>query len=513
MQTFAEKDTAVMDVFVTMTLAARPDQFRKPLKGFAISLLLHCLVLMSFALVPVEPQHPVRTQINQYSVRLLQLSPLPPVIRRTAPAVHPPALRRAASRQAPAARMPAPVEPTPEKPAVPRRQFVAPPAVPVQPVKQTLVRADIPPNVRLKEEIPLPMLALQKLENAPAFRRQFVAPAVRRVPVPTIAQLVPAAAPEIENPVSADVIKIPPVVMTEMPRLPVPPPAPSPVRATGIQHVPEMKAPPAPEQAASNLEVLSLPANPITLTGVIAIPPANQIAAAGGRDGGAPTGSTHDPGEAPAALSGQPVSERDATAPASVGRTESAGTGTTPAGSPKTLSGGGTGTAVASADAGLNASPLPGTSRIALPKGGTFGVVVMGSASSEPYPESAGVLSGRTVYTVYLRVGLRKNWILQYCLPKSATPLSHVEGTATPLEAPWPYLMIRPDQTSESDYVLVRGNITDKGHFNQLALVFPQELEKKDLLLRSLGQWEFRPASRDGVPTGVEVLLIIPREN
>ena len=60
--------------------------------------------------------------------------------------------------------------------------------------------------------------------------------------------------------------------------------------------------------------------------------------------------------------------------------------------------------------------------------------------------------------------------------------------------------------------MLVRGNISDKGHFDQLALVFPQELEKRDLLLRSLGQWEFRPASRDGVPTGVEVLLIIPRE-
>jgi hypothetical protein len=32
------------------------------------------------------------------------------------------------------------------------------------------------------------------------------------------------------------------------------------------------------------------------------------------------------------------------------------------------------------------------------------------------------------------------------------------------------------------------------------------------LLLKSLKLWAFRPASRDGEPIAVEVLLIIPRE-
>ena len=43
-------------------------------------------------------------------------------------------------------------------------------------------------------------------------------------------------------------------------------------------------------------------------------------------------------------------------------------------------------------------------------------------------------------------------------------------------------------------------------------MVFPEEVEKKDLLLKSLKLWEFRPANRDGEPTGVEALLIFPRE-
>jgi hypothetical protein len=41
-------------------------------------------------------------------------------------------------------------------------------------------------------------------------------------------------------------------------------------------------------------------------------------------------------------------------------------------------------------------------------------------------------------------------------------------------------------------------------------MVFPADLKQKDLLMRSLQQWTFRPASRDGVAADVEVLLIIP---
>lgn len=59
---------------------------------------------------------------------------------------------------------------------------------------------------------------------------------------------------------------------------------------------------------------------------------------------------------------------------------------------------------------------------------------------------------------------------------------------------------------------MVHGILTPEGRFEQLALVFPGELEKKDLLMSSLKRWTFRPATRDGVPSAIEILLIIPSQ-
>jgi hypothetical protein len=153
-----------------------------------------------------------------------------------------------------------------------------------------------------------------------------------------------------------------------------------------------------------------------------------------------------------------------------------------------------------------------GLTRITLPKEGRFGVVVSGAAGSTPYPESVGALSGKVVYTVYLKVGFRKSWILQYCLPQAAE--SARKGTATPLDAPWPFLMFRSDRFRDfdPDYIMVHGMLTSAGQFDRLAMLFPAELEQRDLLLKSLKLWAFRPASRDGEPVAVEVLLIIPRQ-
>jgi len=505
-----------------MTVFTSHDRLRARFRGFAASILLHCGVFISLALIPVGPQSPIRSELHHYSVSLVQLPPL----RRplTAPPVHQPVVRstalqaltltRPATAPSPTAasvvRSPAAAEPAPQRATV-HRQFIAPAVVRVQPVKQTIVRTDVPPDVRLKEEVPLPTLMLQKLEDAPVFKRQFVVPTVLHVRRTEVAQMIPAKAPEVNHAAEADLLKNSPLVVAEMPHLPLPPPAPAQVRATGTQRVAQASAPSDPELTPPNIAVLSLPENPAALTGLIVVPPANQIATVGGGSGSDAAGGAHGQGQTAVAGSGTSLgghgTTSDGDSPASNGGVGVAATGTLEATAK------GTGTAASSGDASLNAPLLPGTSRISFPKQGKFGVVVMGSTASEPYPESAGALSGRMVYTVYLRVGLRKSWILQYCLPKSAVPVSRVEGTKTPLEAPWPYLVIRPDHTSDSDYVLVRGNISDKGHFDQLALVFPQELEKRDLLLRSLGQWEFRPASRDGVPTGVEVLLIIPRED
>jgi len=61
---------------------------------------------------------------------------------------------------------------------------------------------------------------------------------------------------------------------------------------------------------------------------------------------------------------------------------------------------------------------------ITLPKDGKFGVVVVGSSLAEEFPETVHLWTGRMAYTVYLRVGVGKNWILQYSLPHPGSRLN-----------------------------------------------------------------------------------------
>ncbi len=153
----------------------------------------------------------------------------------------------------------------------------------------------------------------------------------------------------------------------------------------------------------------------------------------------------------------------------------------------------------------------PGVKPIVRPKDGKYNFMVMGSKPGESFPEAAGLLSGTLVYTVYLGIGARADWTLQYCLPKG--PQAAGTGTPGPLQAPYAYFMARPQVSFESDdeHLFVHGIIDFTGKFQQLAIVGDAVVGNKQGLLASLYLWQFRPAMRDGRPTAVEVLLIIPR--
>jgi hypothetical protein len=251
-----------------------------------------------------------------------------------------------------------------------------------------------------------------------------------------------------------------------------PPPQVAPSKNTGAQ---TLAAPPqiatSDLRASSVIGLLSLPDTPVYVA-VAAIPPANQISALG------PTGSGGvGNGSAGASTSKEATSVK-------------------PAGSsPEDL-------------------PLRGTTQLSFPKDGKFGAVVLGSSAATPYIESVGALSGKFVYSAFVSVGLRKKWILQYSLSKTEDQELAEKGRAEALEAPWPYRIVRPDQIGAGsvNYILVRGVLTVDGRFDHLALLFPTELDNSDLLMRALKQWIFRPASRDGEPTQVDILLIIPTQ-
>ncbi len=153
------------------------------------------------------------------------------------------------------------------------------------------------------------------------------------------------------------------------------------------------------------------------------------------------------------------------------------------------------------------------------PNNAVYDVVIQSSAE-DVLPEGSGVLSGRPVYTVYLPVGPRRNWILQYCLPEGSQANSDATqqvirlDNPPPLKAPYPLVSFIPPKAppAESKYLLIHGVITRDGSFASLRLVKATEPTLGNALLNALAQWEFRPASRDGVAVAVEVLLAIPTE-
>jgi hypothetical protein len=179
--------------------------------------------------------------------------------------------------------------------------------------------------------------------------------------------------------------------------------------------------------------------------------------------------------------------------------------------------GGSNGQGGANGQGGLEASVTTGANQptvvhITLPKDGQFGMVVVGSSLAEDYPETVHLWSGRLAYTVYLRVGVAKNWIMQYSIPRAQEVAS--AGASTRPDAPWPYDITRPsiDPDANTDAIMIHGFVNTSGRFEQLAVIFPTALAEAKFLLHALQQWQFRPSMQSGKPTVVEVLLIIPAE-
>jgi hypothetical protein len=172
--------------------------------------------------------------------------------------------------------------------------------------------------------------------------------------------------------------------------------------------------------------------------------------------------------------------------------------------------GSGHGNGSAGGGAGGNGSEASYT-RVTLPQNGQYGVVVVGSSLAEEFPETSRLWGGRLVYSVYLHVGLARSWILQYSLPAKMDAAT--AGDMKQLEAPWPTYIVRPTNEPDNinaDALMIHGFVTETGHFDALALAFPQGFSQTQLLLQALQQWKFRPAKHNGQIARVEVLLIIP---
>jgi hypothetical protein len=459
--------------------------------SFVVSILVHCLaaaiILFGFAYKP-----PIaKLDKEHYTARLLDLSmPDQQWQDRKADAAYP---RSQAATSKPASGS----KPSPSRPPVLRQMVQAKPGL------QTLIQPDLPANVTLNEEIPVPQIVIWTPSKTPV--KNIVPPLPQK---PTAANVKPTidvpnqevnladiniASSDLPSPRNMVLASTTSPVAVQQPQLVQLPP----VSAT------QNSAQPTPA-AILSLSDLRLK------NGTAALPPVNESAVSNEQGSLAP-GHVRD--SSPQG-SGDPA--------AKLGQTGSRPAKSSASGS-GLASGPASGRAVASAkpetSAPAQGADLPSESsgqsaltKIALPRDGRFSAVVVGDALDQ-YPEIADPWSGRIAYTAYLHVGLAKSWLLQYSLPRDAD--ASAGGTVARLDAPWPFNIVRPNLPPGSvnaDVIMVHGFIDESGRFQGLSVAFPPAFPRAQFVLDALVQWQFRPAMKDGQPIRVEVLLIVPEE-
>ena len=141
----------------------------------------------------------------------------------------------------------------------------------------------------------------------------------------------------------------------------------------------------------------------------------------------------------------------------------------------------GIGTATGGGESGLG-PPLGDAARyievkMLHPETGRHDIVVVQASGGGAVPDSAGILDGKPVYTVYLDVGAPKAWILQYAVPRqggSAQNEMVVQlGNPAPVVAPYPMVTYLPRVSDDGrdGYVMLHGYLAVSGRLEDLRLI------------------------------------------
>jgi hypothetical protein len=485
----------------TITLFAEAPSARRGPSGFLVSTLVHVLAICTVYIYMKETVRVTDLIAKQrYTVRLIN--------------VEPPRLRtmRSGGSGAESSSISAAMTHSPDPGGEAASPLIRKVARPVR-AAQPLVQPDLPPDL-LAKQVPLPQVVIWSPGSLPAVTITPPRPQIANTPISTPSLESPNSELQIADvKISANAFN--PTALT------LPPSTTAPL---------VVKRPSLPAQMpaiASNSAGPATPARVISLSdvqlvhGTVALPALNEIGAANG---------VNDP-NAEKALAGSNSNGTGKLNASGTGNTNDRGAGGSTAGGGNqraSAGAGGQGTSQGIGHGGTNdgdasgnegdgiASGEPGTASVTelrQPMDGQFGAVVVGASIAEKYPETMQLWAGRLAYTVYLHVGLQKNWILQYAVIRDA---SSENANVTQPHAPWPYLMERPTLAAgdfDSDAVMVHGLLNTSGHFEGLAVVFPTDFSQAKFVLSALQQWRFRPALQDGKIIAVEVLLIIPEED
>lgn len=440
------------------------------LRGIVLSVCLHGLAIAGLGLIPFtappeKPRLPVldaTPTVIRIAGRLYYVTRVTPADRTLTPTPVQPKI--AGKRPAPA-RTSTPVAETREAVTAPVAESAPAPRVFVPPQSRKNVESEVtllqplwPVNV-VPINPQLPSFSIQSVQlHVPRIPKPFVAPGRRTPPPPD-----PTQPPPPPNP---DLVQAEPMASNLKPMLVMPlagpPPVDPPPPKTSAASAP-------PTQAGDPVDILSLNDRPVPLKDKLVVPPGNIV-----------------------------------------GRTGDAGS----AGGMVAILGGGAGI---SGGAG-RPSVAPASQVIIRPSNGKFDAVIIQSSSLDQFPEGKGLLTGKPIYTVYISLGTPKDWALYFCIPgeqaaASASNPSVINlGPATPVQAPYPTRLVRPqiDVPQYYKYILVHGFVSATGRFENLSVVRPIQPETDQAVVTSLSGWEFRAATRDGVKIAVEFLLSIP---
>jgi len=518
-------------------------------RSVVLSVLFHGLVIAALmairfpvALPPQPAQEalsPTEIRIGQHVYYVARIPPpdQPPTKRTQAPP------RKASAAPALAIRKPKLVAPAPAAqmtPAAPAprslpRAFIPPEVRPNPTARQTLIQPLSPPDL-VPPATPLPTFRILSTQ-IPKLAKPFLAPG-RPKPPPQV--------PVLNAPAPMEMVHADPQPTNLRARLPLPR-TPPPLDAPPAFDAPDL---PPPIPVGDPVNILSLNDRNIPMTDRLVVPAGNiaQLSGEGAAAGAGGTGASASPlagsasGETNPRASGP--SSSNPSASNTLGSSSTVASAASAAGSPAgstfgSPAGSISGSPTASSAAGLPGSVGPGTPGgitivgggsgagtarttpgpmvITRPSTGNFDAMVVQTTPITQYPEGRGMLTGRPIYSVYFSVGTAADWTFYFCIPgeKPATSNSSIVQLgppATPVKAPFPTRLVRPDIALPSweKYVLVHGYVNEQGRFEGLRVVRSIQPGTDQALLASLNGWEFRAATRDGVAVMVEFLLSIP---
>jgi hypothetical protein len=172
--------------------------------------------------------------------------------------------------------------------------------------------------------------------------------------------------------------------------------------------------------------------------------------------------------------------------------------------------------------------------RIVHPTGGRHDVTIIHSGVDQILPEARGLLDGDPIYTVYLNVGWRREWVMHYCEPrppKAAGAEKQVGGvvslSAEPIQElrpPYPLTTVVPPQLiipalpppqpgvlpGRRKPLIFYGYLDGKGMLAGMKQKGTDEPEAAAKIIKSFESWEMRPAGKDSGPVRVQVILVVP---